>query len=172
MDVLLDNVPFRSEQAAALRICFSKCCAEPCAGLLQLVQLVIIQHSHFTRMTTYDFQMFNNSNMPVVEHLCMTSIIFLPPTSSVQQQFGVRLLWLPMHLALPVQAVVAAAMATIGKVGLAMDVDSSDTTERDGAATTAAGGDDDDNGRAPRRRFGLSGVRAERGGGARGATSA
>ena len=170
MDVLLDNVPFRSEQAAALRICFSKCCAEPCAGLLQLVQLVIIQHSHFTRMTTYDFQMFNNSNMPVVEHFCMTSIIFLPPTSSVQQHFGVRLLWL--HLALPVEAVVAADMATIGKVGLAMDVDSSDTTERDGAATTAAGGDDDDNGRAPRRRFGLSGVRAERGGGARGATSA
>ena len=128
MDVLLDNVPFRSEQAAALRICFSKCCAEPCAGLLQLVQLVIIQHSHFTRMTTYDFQMFNNSNMPVVEHLCMTSIIFLPPTSSVQQHFGVRLLWLPLHLALPVQAVVAAAMATIGEVGLAMDFDSSDTT--------------------------------------------
>jgi len=78
----------------------------------------------------------------------------------------------PLHLALPVQAVVVAAMATIGKVGLVMDVDSSDTTERDGAATTAAGGDDDDNGRAPRRRFGLSGVRAERGGGARGATSA
>ena len=66
-------------------------------------------------------------------------------------------------------------MATIGKVGLAMDVDSSDTTERDGAATTAAGGDggdDDNNGRAPRRRLGLSGVRAERGGGARRATPA
>jgi len=78
----------------------------------------------------------------------------------------------PLHLALPVEAVAAAAMATIGKVGLAMDFDSSDTTERDGAATTAAGGDDDDNGRARRRRFGLSGVRAERGGGARGATSA
>ena len=81
----------------------------------------------------------------------------------------------PLHLALPVEAVVAAAMATIGEVGLAMDFDSSDTTERDGATTTAAGGDggdDDDNGRAPRRRFGLSGVRAERGGGACGATSA
>ena len=105
--------------------------------------------------------------MPIVENLCMASIFFLPPTSSVQQHFGVR----PLHLALPVEAVAAAAMTTIGEVGLAMDVDSSDTTERDGAATTAAGGDDD-NGRAPRRRFGLSGVRAERGGGARGATSA
>ena len=70
----------------------------------------------------------------------------------MRQHFGVRLLWLPLHLALPVQAVVAAAMATIGKVGLAMDFDSSDTTERDGATTTVAGGDggdDDDNGRAP-----------------------
>ena len=124
MDVLLDNVPFRIEQAAALRICFSKCCAEPCAGLLQLVQLVIIQHSHFTRMTTYYFQMFNNSNMPIVENLCMASIFFLPPTSSVQQHFGVR----PLHLALPVEAVAAAAMTTIGEVGLAMDFDSSDAT--------------------------------------------
>ena len=124
MEVLLDKVPFRSEQAAVLRICYSKCFAEPCASLLQLVQLVIIRHSHFTRMTTYDLQMFNDTDVPVVEHLCMASIFFLPPTSSVQQHFGVR----PLHLALPVEAVAAAAMTTIGEVGLAMDFDSSDAT--------------------------------------------
>ena len=126
--MLLDNVSLRSEQAAALRICYSKRFAEPCASLLQLVQLVIIQHSHFTRMTTYDLQMFNDTDVPVVEHLCMASIFFLPPTSSVQQHFGVRLLLLPLHLALPVEAVAAAAMTMIGEVGLAMDFDSSDAT--------------------------------------------
>ena len=75
-------------------ICLSGGFAEPCASLLQLVQLVIIQHSHLTRMTTYDLQMFNDTDVPVVEHLCMASIFFLPPTSSVHQHFGVRLLWL------------------------------------------------------------------------------
>ena len=79
----------------------SKRFAEPCASLLQLVQLVIIQHSHFTRMTTYDLQMFNDTDVPVVEHLCMASIFCLPPTSSVQQHFGVRLLWLSPALCAP-----------------------------------------------------------------------
>ena len=96
MDVLLDNVPFRSEQAAALRICYSKRFAEPCAGLLQLVQLVIIQHSHFTRMTTYDLQMLNNKNVPVVERLCMASIFF-----SAADIFCAAALWSSSPVAFP-----------------------------------------------------------------------
>ena len=54
------------------------------------------------------------TDVPLVEHLCMTSIFFLPPTSSVQQHFGVRLLWgngFPLHFALPVEAVAAAAVS-------------------------------------------------------------
>jgi hypothetical protein len=34
----------------------------------------------------------------------------------------------PLHLALPVEALAAAAMTTIGEVRLAMDFDSSDAT--------------------------------------------
>ena len=81
-------------------------------------------------MTTYDLQMFNNTDVPVVEHLCMASIFFLPLTSSVQQHFGVRLpcTLRSLHLALLVELLAAAAITTIGEVGLAMDFDSSDAT--------------------------------------------
>ena len=150
--MLLDNVPFRSEQAAALRICFSKCCAEPCSSRLQhFVQLVITQHSHFMRMTIYYLQMFNDrraARRTLVHDFDIFSAADILLCSSTLEFVSCGF---PLHLALPVEAVAAAAMATIGKVGLAMDFDSSDTTERDGAKTTVAGGDggDDDNGRAP-----------------------